>query len=1858
MRDIEDRDIIRRTFGGGLRRDFIFGSAMALLVGLTLGVYACGERAVAGSSWLALAAAVAGVALAEWAKFGLTGRHLSLAEALQDGIATGLAAYSASSRVLLQPPAAWGDMVLFCATVSAIVIAIYHAINLHCLASSGRHLGRMGGAMIFLPPYLINVLLLLESSALTRTLGLDFMANLSEPWPTAIEYFGRILAMFLFNEAVVLGLASIRRRKMWKSISMHLVLLAVAAVAVAGPPVAQFGSGGTVAAWPSVARTIAIFAAVVLSQAGLWAEVYLITGAIFDVLRVKATEAASAGTASLTGMKKGMIYSGVFIAILLGIDWFGKIAALDFLLSRYPLVLAGLLGAAAFPAIKTVIDTFDGSTAFFRRIGHSYRNPLLYLRGVVVGAGMGYAAVRAMEGNSILARSSFGLAVGVAAFAGISILKDGVETIRRRGQFRWRVYLMEAVWGGLIGAAIGFYLDATQVSIVIDKFHRYLSVGQTAEPFGVYPFLSKWGFIRLGDVSGGAALLYNEALAGVICWSIPAWLFALNRTFLAAYFRRDTSPILALFTRGGLIELSENMLEVLRWGLWMSPIINSFLRPMSEPTWYNQDGAIHTVVAIFRNATTSPEAFRDWSLHVFVLLLAYDAVRVFIWLDHMGLRVATLVNLSFLGMDRLETRVARFLGMPSAARCIPESVKRFATWAPLLIPYYIPRGSDWNYAWSRSEAIQRAAENNGPIAWLSDLSFAGHVSLAAGAVLGCTAISSVLRWTRNRTLKRSRSAMHLQNANYSLTWKSTGEIIGQSLDRGYDLGRRSYDDLHPAGRALFIVDREKNAEDDARYWPVVGNFPPRYGPSSQVELLEDKFSIRQTNHGIETAVEIALPEEGDAVELWTISITNRLSAERKLKIVPYLEWALNRPDADRGHTQYNRLFAEVEYLADARAVMARDKHSGAVGILAADLPPEGFLDSRIDFLGRARSLWKSRALEMLAFSPATDVQPHPTFDPLGSLLLDASLNAGQTARIRLMMGMPENERRAFELIAKYFSRSCERKNVSSIGEKPRRPIRHGEIPPGAPRPYWQYSDDGQKLTVLTPFTPRPFDHTLSNAAGHTVVVTNRGLHASANGNSQQNALTPNWPDAATCEVPGEAIYLYDIDRREWYSPTFHPLNDAMASCEAEFGVDGTAIFRAKKDGLATELTVFVPPDEPLGVYLLTIENHGGVRRKMRIAPYFQMLLADRPEYSVELCADFDKYLSAIYFVNPRNVYRSGPAFVAMSQPAERTVTERGRFFGPAKDVGHPHFVERGKPAAGTGEDVHPVAAMLATLEIPAGEKRTIAVLLGQADDRQAAEFLIRKYKNVEEIQARLAKTRKLWLSRVEAVSVNSDIPAFDRYLHWLKYQTLAERLWARRGFYQTSGAYGFRDQLQDAVNLMWMDPQLARRQILLHASQQFSEGDVLQWFHVLQDGQTGFAARNYASDPHLWLAWAAAEYVEATGDESILDERTSYVEAPRPLEPLPEGRHGMAFVPTRSPQTDTVYRHCMKAIDLVLDHRMGKHGLPLMCAGDWNDGLDEIGSQGRGESEWLGFFLHYILRRMDGIIDKREGTARSEYYAGRANALKESLETLWRGDRYLRAIHDDGTEIGVRGSGVWETDALTAAWAVIADMDASRARKAFDAALEILERDNVILLGWPALREDTRPRLGRSSRYPEGVRENGMYCHGVQWLVGAARILAERCRREGNDDDARKYREACYRLWMKISPLTHTTPEEIEIYGGQPNKQAADILTVFDPGRMIWNGYTGAAGWMFRQALEGVLGVRLKRNAIVYPSDISEPRGELSFFGVHRTLRSESSEDDKAPTETAAGDFCDHRPHRTPSGIRQRRPQGASSEKG
>ena len=1820
--------MIATTRLGNLTRDFAYGAAAVLVAGMAIGIYSLGTTTDLETGWWCVVVGIVGALMAELLKLVLTGKHLTPGEAFRDMFFTGLFAGTASGMQIWQAPESWTGLMQLSGFGAATFCVMYHLASAYRLSTASRHLSTIGGILLAGTPYVFGLALLLQSGEFLGSLGRAITFNALTDWPATMEGIGRVAALFAFNVAVVNALSLMAGRRVVSCIKTYALLLVFAAAAITAPVIADFGSGKTVASMPGVIRLVAVLLTTMLSQAPLWAEVYLITGLLTDAMRGKGPSIDTAFKYPLDGMRKGAIYAGTLMAILQGLNLLVHSSVCQSLYGVAPVILWMLAGALAYPLVKTIIESFEGSQAFFRRAKASYRNPMLYVRGCVIGLGAAIVLSRDFFSLPMSERVWTGFGIGILAYAGVSIIRDVGNASRGCGRLQsWRVYFVEACLGGFVGAGLGFYMDTAQVPVVQQKFALYNSAGLDSVAYDCYPLVNKWGRIQLGDYTGGVKLLFNEALLGVIAWAIAAWLFAINRAFMAAFFQREMAPIKRLLSKEGFAELIEHMIFVLRWGLWMSPIIMTFLRKMAVPTWYNQDGAIRTIVATFNNLTMETEDFSSWSLEIFTCLLAYGVVRVLIWIDHMGLRVATLVNLSFLGMDKLDERVSRFLGRYATARFIPEGVKRFTTWAPLLIPFYIPAGADWDHAWEKSEAIQRASAEGGWLATLQSLSPLQMLLVGLGAIASATLASFVIRSLSEKFSRRRESACRLNNSRYEVVLKQSGEFNSTLIHKGYDISRRAYDGIDPAGRAFFLVDASQDPK--GRAWPIIGNYPTELFVKSEIAQDDASLIVTNVSNGVKTTVDISLPGRADAVELWDVTIENLTDEKRQLKLVPYLEWVLNEPGADRTHTQYNRLFPEVGYEARLNAILALHRSTKAVGFLAAQKPPEGFLSSRIDFIGRAGNVWMPRVLETLAFSEAPDTDTHPTFDPIGSLLLGFDIEPGGIGTVRFMIGCAEDEKRACKLVEHYLAPQAA-KSVAAATQKTKTPlIGHGEILPGTPQPYYEFRDNGNKLGVLTPYTPRPYDHSMSNALGHVMCVTNRGLHTTASGNSQQNRVTPDWADTVTRELPGEAFYLYDTEAREWYSPTYQPLNDADAKYDVEFGVDGTATFRMAKDTISTELTTYVPPDDPTGVYLLTVKNDGDTPRRLRFAPYFQIVLADNPEHSGPLKVNHDKTTSALFFENPRNTFRSGPAFAAISLPAERVETKRGRFLGKGRAVAHPFMVESGKPDHANTDDDRPIASFLTTLQIPAGGERTVAVILGQADDRKRAEAVVRKYRDVGTALARLDDTRTWWSSLMSTLRIETNDPDFDGYQNWLKYQTLAERIWARRGFYQSSGAFGFRDQLQDTVNMIWVDPNLARNQLLLHAAQQFLEGDVVHWFFRLQDGRTGFACRSHAYDNLLWLGWGVVEYLRMTGDDSILDESVSYLRAETPLEPLPKGKDGMGFFPLRSSTEESVYHHCLRAFDLVLERRMGANGLPLIGAGDWNDGLDEIGSEGRGESVWLGFFLYYILAQFVDVVERKEGSARKEHYLNIMEQLKGALERTWREDRYLRAIHDDGTEIGVKDSGIWEIDALTAAWAVMSGINPERGRIVFDTAIRTLERDNVVLLGWPALREDSKPYLGRSSRYPEGVRENGMYCHGVQWLIKASRILAERFERDGDHDQADRYRETCYRLGLKISPIAHMAPDEVEIYGGQPNKQAADMLTTFDPGRMIWNGYTGAAGWMLRQACEGVVGANLVNSEVIPPDDLDKPRGKLKVTRVHRSV-GESPFGTTSPAETSS----------------------------
>ncbi len=631
----------------------------------------------------------------------------------------------------------------------------------------------------------------------------------------------------------------------------------------------------------------------------------------------------------------------------------------------------------------------------------------------------------------------------------------------------------------------------------------------------------------------------------------------------------------------------------------------------------------------------------------------------------------------------------------------------------------------------------------------------------------------------------------------------------------------------------------------------------------------------------------------------------------------------------------------------------------------------------------------------------------------------------------------------------------------------------------------------------------------------------------------------------------------------------------------------------------SRLTLFVPPDRPADVRLLTIRNKAAVAHRFRIVPYFDLALAETTfESKGRIETAHDAKTDTLLFNNPTNNFYKGVGFLATNLDIAHRERIRARFIGAVgRDLTRPVMAVTGAPDPRAGDDGRRIAACTGLIDIEAGGQAEIAIVFGQAANKAQALAIGQALRDPAHARKALAETRDYWASHGPAIEIESNHPHFDRLVnHWLHYEVVACRLYARGGPNQRSGAFGFRDQLQDVLPLFFSDPAFARKQILLHAGQQFVEGDVLKWWHQTRDGRTGLGQRSRASDPHLWLPYVVARYIAATGDHVILSERIPYLVGPG----VPPDTDSLTFVPRISREDGTLYEHCRLALDYALA-RFGAHHLPLFGTGDWNDGIDNAGFYGHGESVWLGFFLHGILQDFAPIIAARDGHATAQGYRARAEALKTALDETWAGDHYIIGYADSGAILDRYGT-------MTAAWPILTGaVSAARGRAALEGGLVHLEKSDRILLFDQPFDELSSPFPGRIANYPPGLRENGgQYSHGASWTVDAYMRLAECAGKDGDAELAALYKARAFELWRKISPLDKLDGEALAVYGLAPHQQAADISDgLGHGGRGGWSWYTGAAARMLSAAY-AILGLRMEAGEIVVPEDIFVPKGKLT----------------------------------------------------
>ncbi|MCW6508626.1 GH36-type glycosyl hydrolase domain-containing protein [Lichenifustis flavocetrariae] len=1723
------------------------------------------------------------------------------------------------AAALWSAPGAWLDMLRVTPIGAATLLLCYGAAATVATVRLHRHLALREQFALLLVPVLFNLVLALGADALTRGLGRTLLAGLPSPdWLAGSV--GRAVLLIGFLELLA-GLLRIlvagRLSGHWR---LHAVLILAALLAAATPVIATLPE--PVAQMGGVAGAILSFLAAILSagiaQAGLWAIVYVVTGLSIDSIHGTPPIPSNARSHWRAGLVKGGIYGSVFMGLLLAVDAIIKVPGVTAVARTIPLLAGPLIGAALFPLAQTIIGSADGTPPFFGRLKAAYKRQRGYARGLVVGLGVAVALTAGLPGQDGLVRFLSMFAVGALAYAGVDLAADTLRVWRAERRFiqDWHVYALGVLLGGLVGGALGWYFDAVQIGVVVAKFFAYVDldyrgVGRAVNPYGTTPLFNKYGTIDLGAVQGGVRLFFNESLAGTINWSIAAPLFSVNFFVLLAILDRSLTPLKRLFSAAGFQSLVEQAVRVLGWGLWMAPVINSFLRQSPDPSWYNQDGAIRTLVATGAEVFLPAHDFRLWSLAVFTGLLAYDWLRILIWFDHMGLRVATLVNLTFIGGDRVDEAAARFTGHSGRTRVIPDSIRRFATWAPLIIPFYIPRNAEWDQAWTGAEQIRN---NPGAIAAPVWVVFAAY---AVAAVLGALAGVAVHRAWRGRvlppgpqvagvpqTLLAGRESFSLANGfmRTELMADGRGHATVEGAARGgapLDISRQPDDALQITGPFLIIAD-----QDAPEPWSL--GYEPMRVASADYRLAQPEpgcIQLHNGAHGVTMSARISLADDS-CLERWRIAITNTTASAKTLRLTSFRELAMHNPGIYLRDPDFNGMHVETTFLRGLNAIFARNRllknsvghmshetgfHAVRLGEAAATLV--GYEDSRTRFLGPG-GIRRPSGLERHAPRSPSDEGALYSFDPAASLTVSLELGPGERTEIVYLTGHAIDEAAAALIVAREIG-----VNPLSEGELRNVLYRQRALDPGLvpPAETWPFHFAEPHVLHLTEKTPRPWAHVMANPLGFGTVVSNEGEVHSYMANERQNALTPFRFESTPTAVPGQLVYVVDLETGTPHTAGFVPYRREDATYDVTYEL-GSATFRMQRGDIELELRVFVVPLGRCDCRILTIRNNSDHAKRYRVVPYFDMVLDQNASDSVgKLEVVRDEATEALLFSNPKNDFHRGWAFAATSLQAPMVETVRARFVGGVgRDLVNPAMVETGFPDGSAADDGRRVAAFCGEVDVPAGQSLEVAIVLGQTASQEEA-LAASNLRDPVAARAAYRSSRSWWAERLGGIQVETNDPAFDRLVNvWLPYQALAARIWGRTGPNQRGGAFGYRDQLQDVLPFLFLDPHLARRQIVLHAAQQFREGDTLKWWHVAPDGKTGLGQRTTASDPHLWLPYVTARYLEATGDRSVLDEVLPYLEAPR----LPPGSIDMLVNPSPSRETDTLLGHCQRAIDYTLA-RMGAHGLPLVGSGDWNDGIDEAGRHGRGESTWLACFLYDVLTRFGPQMGTGQEAVAARY-AEAAATLKSAINGVWRGDHYTFMFSDDGDLID-------RPSIMTSAWPALSGAaDDGRGIAALEAGLRHLERQDRILLVTPPFDENSDPYPGRIAEYPPGVRENGgQYTHGATWTVDAFMRLAEQAKLDGIEEATRHFTARAVDCWTKISPIGKTEGEALAIYGLAPHQQPADIYDGPEyGGRGGWSWYSGSAARMLSAAY-AILGLRMKDGQCLVPDDLFTPKGPL-----------------------------------------------------
>ena len=748
-----------------------------------------------------------------------------------------------------------------------------------------------------------------------------------------------------------------------------------------------------------------------------------------------------------------------------------------------------------------------------------------------------------------------------------------------------------------------------------------------------------------------------------------------------------------------------------------------------------------------------------------------------------------------------------------------------------------------------------------------------------------------------------------------------------------------------------------------------------------------------------------------------------------------------------------------------------------------------------------------------------------------------------------------------------------------------------------------FTDGGRDYVIVLregQWTPAPWINVVANDRDFGFLISEAGAGYTWCTNSRENRLT-SWSNDPVTDSVSEALYIRDEDSGDYWTPTPLPIrgNDAYVIRHGQ----GYSQFEHTSHGIAQELLVFVPVDDlaaSVKISRLRLTNLDKHTRRLSVTSYVEWVLGfQRGTSAPTVITELDEQTGAIFATNPyNNEFAQRVAFVDMSEIMRSYTCDRKEFLGRNGSPTRPAGLERVSLSGRSGAGLDPCAAYQTAFELAPGEMREIIVLLGQADSVEQARALTTQYCSKATVNTAFAQVNAYWDQTLGAIEIKTPDRAMNTIMNrWLLYQTLSCRIWARSAFYQSGGAFGFRDQLQDVMALVYAKPQIAREQILRAAKRQFEEGDVQHWWHP----PTGRGVRTRISDDLIWLPFVVSFYVNATGDRSVLSEVVPFIKAAE----LVAGADDAYIQPTTTVEQATIFEHCARALDRSL--KTGSHGLPLMGSGDWNDGMNRVGHDGAGESVWLGWFLITALKRFLPFCDGADQAERAQRYRDHAASLRASIEkNAWDGDWYRRAFFDNGDSLGSAANEECRIDSIAQSWAVLSGAgDPQRAVRAMAAVDEHLVHrgDGLIKLFTPPFDKSVMDP-GYIKGYVPGVRENGgQYTHAAIWTLMAYAEL-------GDGDRAAE-------LYSLLNPISHAaTRAGLHKYKVEPYVVAADVYGLWPHvGRGGWTWYTGSASWMYRAGLESILGFDLRGDILRIKPCI--PKHWPGFEIIYRRLKTE-----------------------------------------